>query len=317
MRRREFLVESRKAAVGCALLPFSGCVAWTPRARSAENTFFEALVPHLERQIPNWMREAAVPGVGISIINDAKVAWRRGFGVRDRASETSVDADTMFEAASMSKPVFAFVVMKLCETGLMNLDTPLTHYTSDRFLQGDARLELITARHVLSHTTGFQNWRSENEPLKIHFTPGERYLYSGEGYNYLQTVVTQLLGQEFEMYMNARLFVPLRMGSSGYIWDDAVAERMARPHDALGAPVDSKKSTPESVARYGAAGALLTTPMDYAQFMIAIIDPSRSDMFRLHPHSVAEMLRPHVKIEGGRYPASRDPRVANLPQQRP
>ena len=81
----------------------------------------------------------------------------------------------MFEAASMSKPVFAYVVMKLCETGVLNLDTPLTTYTADRFLQDDPRLDLITARHVLSHTSGFQNWRSEQEPLAIHFAPGNDF----------------------------------------------------------------------------------------------------------------------------------------------
>jgi len=83
----------------------------------------------------------------------------------------------MFEAASMSKPLFAYAVMKLCEKGVMNLDTPLTKYTPERFLKGDPRLDFITARHVLSHTSGFQNWRSEKEALKIHFTPGEKYLY--------------------------------------------------------------------------------------------------------------------------------------------
>lgn len=250
------------------------------------------------------MREAAVPGVGISIIEDAKVAWQGAFGLSDRASRKPVDRDTMFEAASMSKPAFAYVVMKLCETGVMDLDTPLTHYTSDRFLQGDARLALITARHVLSHTSGFQNWRSEEKPLAIHFTPGERYLYSGEGYNYLQTVVTRLLEQPFESYMSERLFRPLGMTSSGYAWTDTFAARMARPHDALGMPLDNKRSTAEAVARYGSAGALLTTPTDFARFVIAVIDPGPTDRFRLAGDSVREMLRPHVKIEGGQYPAS-------------
>ena len=76
----------------------------------------------------------------------------------------------------------------------MNLDTPLTQYTSERFLEGDSRLDLITARHVLSHTSGFPNFRSNKKPLKIHFTPGEKWSYSGEGYSYLQSVVTHLLG---------------------------------------------------------------------------------------------------------------------------
>jgi CubicO group peptidase (beta-lactamase class C family) len=262
------------------------------------------VVDRLKRSLPQWMAEATVPGAAIAIIADGRLAWRGGFGIIDRASGKAVDHATMFEAASMSKPAFAYVVMKLCEMGLMKLDTPLTRYTSDRFLAGDSRLEQITARHVLSHTSGFQNWRSEKDPLSIHFTPGERYLYSGEGYNYLQTVVTRLLGQPFESYMKERLLAPMGMASSGYVWNDTFARRMARPHDAEGKPLENKKSTAQAVARYGSAGALLTTPSDFAKFIMAIIAPGPHDTFHLAPATIAEMLRPHVKLEGGRYPAS-------------
>jgi CubicO group peptidase (beta-lactamase class C family) len=97
---------------------------------------------------------------------------------------------------SMSKPVFAYAVMKLCERGVLSLDAPLTKYTPERFLEGDPRLDLITARHVLSQTAGFQNWREEGDgQLKIYSTPGERFQYSGEGYSYLLSVVTHVTGQ--------------------------------------------------------------------------------------------------------------------------
>lgn len=307
MRRRQFLAQSGQTVLGLSLLPLMGCVAQKTRpisGEAAETTLLGALIADLENQIPKWMHEAVVPGLSITIIKDAKVAWRRGFGVKDGASKELVNDDTMFEAASMSKPVFAYVVMKLCETGVMNLDTPLTRYTSDRFLEGDSRLELITARHVLSHSTGLQNWRSEAEPLTLHFTPGEKFLYSGEAYNYLQSVVTHLEGQPFETYMKARLLVPFGMLSSGYVWDDTFGERMARPHDPGGKPTNNKKSSRASVARYGSAGALLTTPTDYAKLLIEVINPKPSDATRLNRDSVKEMLRPHVKLEGGQYPAS-------------
>jgi CubicO group peptidase (beta-lactamase class C family) len=238
------------------------------------------------------------------VVQDARLAWTRSFGVKDASLNTRVDDGSMFEAASMSKPVFAYVVMKLCESGAMDLDAPLSSYLSSRFLEGDARLDLITARHVLSHTAGFQNWRSEKTPLAIHFTPGSKYMYSGEGYNYLQTVVTKLLGQTFETYMTTRLFEPFGMPSSRYVWSDEASRLMARPHDADGKAIDQTKSTEEGVARYGSAGALLTTPTDYAKFLIEVIDPKPADAGRLKPESVREMLRPHVKLEGGEYPAS-------------
>jgi CubicO group peptidase (beta-lactamase class C family) len=307
MRRREFLVESGRAALSFSLPPLVRLAQRNRQPTTAEReetTLWETLINDLEKQIPKWMQEAKVPGLSMAIIKDAKLGWRRGFGVKDNASKEPVDNDTMFEAASMSKPVFAYVVIKLCEKGAMNLDTPLTRYTSERFLEDDPRLDLITARHVLSHTSGFQNWRSDKEPLKIYFTPGEKFLYSGEGYSYLQSVVTHLTGQPIEPYMKANLFVPFGMASSGYVWNDTFARRMARPHDRSGKPTDNKKSTPASVARYGSAGALLTTPTDYAKFVIEVIDPKQGDAFRLNKDSVKEMLHPHVKIEGGQYPAS-------------
>ena len=218
--------------------------------------------------------------------------------------------DTIFEAGSVSKTVFAYAVLKLCERGVLSLDTPLTKYTSDRFLEGDPRLNLITARHVLSHTTGFQNWRSKKEPLAIHFSPGARWDYSGEGYSYLQSVVTHLAGQvdpnecktfedhlrvcatDFDAYMKANLFVPFRMTSSGYLY----REGMARPHDDKGGMNADRKATPIEAARYGSAGGLHTTPTDYARFLIELIDPKPSDAYRLTAATLREMVRPQVKV---------------------
>jgi CubicO group peptidase (beta-lactamase class C family) len=88
------------------------------------------------------------------------------------------------------------------------------------------------ARHVLSHTSGFQNWRAKEEPLKIHFTPGEKFPYSGEGYSYLQSVVTHPTGEPIQTYMKENLFVPFGMDSSGYVWNGVFEKRMARPHDS-------------------------------------------------------------------------------------
>jgi CubicO group peptidase (beta-lactamase class C family) len=117
-------------------------------------------------------------------------------------------------------------------------------------------------------------------------------------------VVTHLLGLPFETYMKARLLRPFGMTSSGYQWTDALGKRMARPHDPNGKPLDNAKSDAANVARYGSAGALLTTATDYAKFVIEVIDPKPSDAVRLKPDSVKEMLRPHVKLEQSQYPSS-------------
>ena len=296
--RREFLIESSRAAFSFSLLPLIARAQGNQQAAEAKDgTRAGTLIADLERLIPKLMEEAIVPGLSIALVKDAKLFWRRGFGVKDSASKVPVDNDTVFEAASVSKTVFAYAAMKLCEKGVIGLDTPLTKYSPKPFLEGDPRLELITARHVLSHTTGFQNWRSDKEPLKIHFTPGEKFSYSGEGYSYLQSVVTHVTGQPIEPYMKANLLTPFGMTASGYAWNETFEKRMARPHDPKGKPLENNKPGAEAIARYAAAGELRTTPTDYAKFMIEVIDPKKSDAFRLNKKSLEEMLRPQVKVD--------------------
>jgi CubicO group peptidase (beta-lactamase class C family) len=265
-------------------------------SKGASPASWAGLIADLEEQVSRSMTTLDVPGVSIAIVRDGALAWRRAFGVRDAASRLPVDENTIFEAASMSKPVFAYVVMKLCEQKVIDLDRSLTEYAAEPFLAGDDRLKLITARHVLSHTSGFQNWRSESQPLKIHFTPGSRYRYSGEGFAYLQSVVSHLARQPIEPLMKARLLLPFGMASSAYEWNDMLEARAARPHDEQGRPLDNRKSTAADVARYAAAGALQSTPSDYARFLIETLVPKPADAFRLTDASLREMRRPQMKV---------------------
>ena len=314
MRRRTFLLQGSRVALSFSLLPLLARAEGNQKSLELKGDApSAALIAELEKQIPKLMEEIKVPGLSIAIIKDGKLFWRGAFGVKDSASREPVDNDTLFEAASVSKTVFAYAVMKVCEKGVMNLDTPLTKYTTERILEGDPRLDLITARHVLSHTTGFQNWRSKEKALQIRFTPGERFSYSGEGYYYLQSVVTHLTGHvdrevssrfeaglevfatDFDQYMRANLFEPFGMRVSRYVLNDAL-RNYAAPHNAEGKPSAKRKTKATTAARYGAAGGLHTTPADYAKFLIEVINPKASDAFRLSKDSLAEMLRPHAKI---------------------
>ena len=260
------------------------------------------------------MTEFKVPGLSLALIRDASVAWRRGFGVRSRSSSDPVDDDTVFEGQSMSKPVFAYRVMKLCELAVLDLDAPLTRYTAERYVENDPRLDLVTARRVLSHTTGWPNWRSKDDPLRFNFTPGDRWSYSGEGYHYLQSVVTRLVGRvdstqcgtfelgyrvcatDFGDYMTANLLKPFGMTRSGYVWTEAIGTNQAGAHDKDGTPFSRRKSTAVDVARYGSAGSLLTTAGDYAKFLIEVMAPKPPDAFRLNDASRTEMLRPQIAV---------------------
>jgi CubicO group peptidase (beta-lactamase class C family) len=177
--RRAFLLQSGRTAFGLSLFTFVSCSDRKAVSESTGNVDgLAGLARELERQIPSLLRAKQVPGLSMALIHGGRVVWSRGFGVMNAGSAIPVTADTLFEAGSMSKPVFAYAVMKLCETNVLDLNTPLTRYISERWIENDPRIDLISARHVLSHTSGFQNWRSEAEPLRIHFAPGTQHLYS-------------------------------------------------------------------------------------------------------------------------------------------
>jgi CubicO group peptidase (beta-lactamase class C family) len=305
MKRRAFLKKSAGAAVGTFV--------W-PRRLNAIEVKGNLIVGELEKLIPRLMEESVVPGVSMAIVRDGKLLWRRGFGVKDSFTREPVDDDTVFEAASVSKTVFAYAALKLCESGVIGLDTPLAKYAPKPILPDDPRWERITPRHVLSHASGFQNWRSSEEDLKLHFAPGEKFSYSGEGYFYLQSIITHVKGKvdtthcakyerdfevcatDFDDYMKRNLLAPFGMTSSGYIWNEAMEKQTAHPHDTAGKASAKKKPRGPDVARYGSAGGLHTTAADYAKFLIEVLDQKQEDGFRLSKKTVAEMVRPQIKL---------------------
>lgn len=302
MRRREFLIESGHAALGFSALSLAACSS--PAPRPPKDAYLDSLVAAWEAGIPQWLHETKMPAVSIAIVRGGRLAWRRAFGVKDTGTSEPVDTDSVFAACSDTKPVFAYGVVKLAEKGVLNLDTPLTKYTSRR-VTADPRVELITARHVLNHTTGFPNWR-QGPDLPIQFTPGSQNHYSGEGFSYLQSVVVEITGQSFEDFMRDNVLRPLGMTSSRISWDPDYARQMAKPHDENGKRIAGKFDTlpsaseqAEGVARYGAAATLLTTPSDYAAFLLEFLNPKPADTFRLNDASRREMLRPQVTKTNG------------------
>jgi|SRR5688572_28712732 len=304
MDRRNLLVKGSLATLGLSTIVLPRYVEGMQNPARPTDAFLESLVSYWENGIPKWLQESRLPAVSIALVRDGRLAWRRAFGVKDTGTNEPVDTESVFAACSDTKPVFAYGVVKLAETGRLNLDTPLTKYTSRRII-ADPRIDLITARHVLTHTTGFPNWR-QGPDLPIQFTPGSQYQYSGEGFSYLQSVVVEITGKSFERFMLDHVLVPLGMKSSFITWDMNTVRQIAKPHDENGRRIAGKYVTPsppaeaaEGIARYGAAAMLMTTPTDYARFLLAFLNPQPADNFRLNEASRAEMLRPHVKTRFG------------------
>jgi CubicO group peptidase (beta-lactamase class C family) len=244
----------------------------------------------LEAEIPALMAGAQVPGLAVALVRSGSVGWARGFGVKCAGSPEPVAPDTVFQAASLSKPVFAYAVLKLVERGALDLDAPLTAYLPARYVPDDPLLDRITARRVLCHTTGWPNWRPEGQPLRRDGVPGERFGYSGEGYGYLQRVVERLTGQGLDSFVRRGLFEPLGMTRSSYAWAAPDVPAVAASHNRLGKP-----RTRYTGSCATAASSLHTTVADFARFLTAML-ASVAEPWMLSPDGLAEMVRPQVPV---------------------
>ncbi len=241
----------------------------------------------LETRITSLMAAAGIPGMSLAVIRDGKVFWKSALGVRNADGGEPVEEDTLFEASALTKPVFAYAVLKLVDRGEIDLDRPLFQYLPYARIGHDDRYQLITARMVLAHTSGFSSLR-RNDPLSIAFEPGKRFLFSGEGYVYLQKVVESICGISLEQFMEREVFLPLGMTESTF----SVAGGKADGHDWKGDVVDGEGLS-GGTGEINAAVSLLTTAGDYARFLIAVMNGEG-----LKSQTAATMLSRQIDVEG-------------------
>ena len=189
-------------------------------------------------EIARLMRLASVPGMSIATVRGADIAVE-GYGVRRAGSQDAVTGDTLFEAASLSKPVFTAIVLQLAAEGLVDIEKPLGDYLALPN-PADERAKTITAAHVLSHSGGWRNWRGGRDTtLTSDFPPGSRFSYSGEGFFFLQRVAEKLTGKGLSRLARERVFEPLGMRSSSFIWRPELDAILASPHSNRGVAFDS------------------------------------------------------------------------------
>lgn len=257
----------------------------------------------LDRQVERLQKAANVHGIGISIFNRNKVVYKKTFGYKRADTKEPLQTSTNFYGASLSKAVFAVLVMKLVEEGLLDLDKPLASYLTRpiyeytpvtrwhddyRSLRTDTLYKKITARMCLAHTTGFSNWRwdEKDQTLRVNFTPGTRYGYSGEGMVYLQVVLEKLLGRSLETLVDEKIFRPLNMKQSAYAWKPQFESDYAWGHRTDGKiyPKD-KDNEPRS------ASTLETTLDDYTLFTESVLNHSL-----LTPASTKAMFTPQIRL---------------------
>ena len=246
-------------------------------------------IPQLERAVPELMKKSNVSGVSIALIRHGKTVWVHGFGVKEAGTSQPVTSETVFEAASLGKPVFAYGVLKLVDQGRLGLDVPLTTYLPKPYIAGDQRLAKITARIVLSHRTGFPNWPADGDSSQFISHRESGLATRVEGYIYLQRVVEQITGKPLNQYMTEAVFTPLGMTSSSYVWRPDFDALTATGHDPDGKPTELWKPT-----EAGAASTLNTTAKDYALFVEAVLNGKG-----LRPETLREMETPANRARSG------------------
>ena len=181
--------------------------------------------------VARMLEVTRVPGIAVAGMKDER-PYQLFAGV-ERAGGPPVTFGTLFPAASLTKPVFAWAVRNLAKQGRIDLNRPLQDYV-DLGLEGTARK--ITALHVLTHSTGLTNWRFQpNLSLASAFEPGTRWQYSGEGFVLLQRVAEKIVGRPIAEYMRTSVLEPLLMTQSTFAWTPEIQTRAASGHDRQGA----------------------------------------------------------------------------------
>lgn len=260
----------------------------------------EALRAEIEARVPALMAELKVPGVAVAVILDRRLVWSRGFGVREAGGREPVTPGTVFEAASMSKPVLGILALMQAGRGALDLDRPLEAYGRELQVPESADRARITARMALSHTTGLPNWRPGGEeregPLPLLFRPGSRFSYSGEGIYYLQRTLERITGAPLDAFARRDLFEPLGLRATGFRWTPALGELQATGHGEDGAPLPKSR-----YLHPNAAYTLYTTADDYGRLLQEVLRAARGQSPLLARDAVEAALTPQVRLD------SRDP----------
>lgn len=235
------------------------------------------LIPaQIDSTVNGLIQAAHVTGAGVALFHGGKVVYLKAYGLRNTEANLPLTPDSVMTAASLTKSAFATVVMRLVERGELNLDTPIEQYLAKPLgdfapyadLKGDPRTAKLTLRMLLDHTSGFANFRGlENDrKLRIHFEPGTRYAYSGEGINLAQFVVEKVTAESITKLMQENLYGPLDMTRSSMVWEPRFESDFANGYDEYG-----RSLGPERWTSPNAAGSMLTTLRDYSTFLSTLL----------------------------------------------
>lgn len=287
-------MKRRLASLMIVLLGASFCLAQRTAIRRLDGSTIAT--PQTDDTMAHLMKAAEVVGAQIAVIHHGRIAYMKAYGFRDKEKNLPLTNDSIMSAASISKATFAYFVMKLVDHGVIDLDKPVYQYLPKPLpdypkysdLAGDARYKHITARMLLSHTSGFPNWRwlEDDRKLHIHFEPGSRFAYSGEGIDLLQLIIETITNKPLQESMEEQVFRPLGMTHTSMIWQDQFESDHANAYDEYGRSLDAHRWKGAD-----AAGSMQTTAGDVARLLIAIMQGTG-----LKAKSQRQMLSPQIQI---------------------
>jgi len=246
---------------------------------------------HAAHALADRMKQLNVPGVSIAVIHNGKIEWARGFGVRSIGGKP-VDNETLFQAASISKPLSAMAALHLVQQGKLSLDTDVNTYLASWKLPANpiAAGKAVTLRQLLSHTGGisvhgFPGYAkteaiptlvqvlngekpANTDPIRIEAPPGDHWQYSGGGFTILQQMLIDITKEPYPKLMHDTVLAPIGMNLSTYQQPlpSAMESNATTPYRGDGKPVEGGAHTYPEMA----AAGLWTTPSELAHFAIEV-----------------------------------------------
>jgi CubicO group peptidase (beta-lactamase class C family) len=226
----------------------------------------------LDNAFSALVKKHKINTAGVAVIKNHQVIWQNQFGLQSPG--TPANADTLFDIASLTKTITAETILRLVAKGELSLDESIAPYWIDPDLQGHPKIQELTPRMLLTHTSGFMNWRYFSDDRKLGFinAPGTTFGYSGEGFEYLAKYAENKLGVPFEQLVESTIFEPIGMYNASIVVQKKNFTRIAKALDENGKFYGYYCQPWGYCAEegsYSAAANLVVTVADYAKFLIS------------------------------------------------
>ena len=230
----------------------------------------------LQKRLARIVDSAQLAGLQVAIINHNKTVWTSSFGYKDIENQQRLNDSTVMYAASLTKPVCAYIFLRLVDRGIFGLDKPLYTYLKKSIDQYEKWKDLaddtisfkqITPRMLLSHSSGLPVLRQlYGNKTNLIAQPGEKFYYSNEGINLLGFMMEEYMGKPLEIIAREEVFGPMQMPRTSMIWEKLFESNFSYAYYKNG-----KKYGSERRQSSRAAGSMSTTAADYAHFFISLM----------------------------------------------